>query len=187
MPIKFWLCGWRCCERFGFYNNDTYFVTSTLLGRSGIYLARRGKRIFGSSVGDLAGFKLKGSECRVWRGNAQAMASSLEISPAILSSRKCSLAASQGENQKAKSLRGVCGYGRSSCIPLGKFARTITSQKCLHTNTPSTGNTGRTEGLDICVQSQGHNLAIAETWDSSDDLDAVMDSYVLFRKDWPAK
>lgn len=51
------------------------------------------------------------------------------------------------------------------------------------------GNTGRIEVLEICEQSQGHELlVIAETWwDSSHDLDAVMDSYVPFRKDRPAK
>lgn len=45
------------------------------------------------------------------------------------------------------------------------------------------------ERLEICVQSQGHDLlAIAETWwDISGDLDALMDSYVPFRKDRPAK
>ncbi|PKU42357.1 rna-directed dna polymerase from mobile element jockey- hypothetical protein [Limosa lapponica baueri] len=39
------------------------------------------------------------------------------------------------------------------------------------------------EELEICVQSQGHNL-IAETWwDSSHDWNAVMDGYILFRKE----
>lgn len=105
MPIKFWLCGWCYCDGFGFYNNDTYCVTSRLLGRSRIYLCRRGKRIFDSRLADLPGFKLKKSECRVWRGNAQAVASSLGINLSTLSSSKCSLAASQDENLRTNSLR----------------------------------------------------------------------------------
>lgn len=122
-------------------------------------------------------------------GRVQAMAPNMGISLAILSSSKCSLAASQDENQKANSPRGVCGYGRCSCTPPGKLACTITFLKCFHTNTHSMGTTGRTGGLETCVQPQGHNLlAVAETWwDSSHDLDAVTHSYVPFRKDRPAK
>lgn len=62
----------------------------------------------------MPGFQLKDSECRVQRGNAQAKASNLGISLAMLSSSKHSLAAAQDENQKANSLKGVCGCGRSS-------------------------------------------------------------------------
>ncbi|GAB0187639.1 mitochondrial enolase superfamily member 1 [Grus japonensis] len=45
------------------------------------------------------------------------------------------------------------------------------------------------EELEVCVRSQGHDLiAITETWwDSSHDWNAVMDGYVLFRKDRPAR
>ncbi|GAB0206526.1 hypothetical protein GRJ2_003118200 [Grus japonensis] len=45
------------------------------------------------------------------------------------------------------------------------------------------------EELEASVQSQGQDLiAIAETWwDSSHDWNAVMDGYVLFRKDRPAR
>lgn len=138
----------------------------------------------------MPGFKLKDSECRVQQGNAQAMASSLgSISLAILSSSKFSLAASQNEIQKPNRLKGVCGYGSSSCTPLGKLARTNTSLNCLHTNMRSMGNTGRIEGLEICVHPQGHHLFhIAETWwDSTHYLDTVMDSYGPFRKDRTAK
>ncbi|PKU26818.1 hypothetical protein llap_22878 [Limosa lapponica baueri] len=47
----------------------------------------------------------------------------------------------------------------------------------------------RQEELEICVRSQGHDLiAVTETWwDSSHDWNAVMDGYVLFRKDRPAR
>jgi len=43
--------------------------------------------------------------------------------------------------------------------------------------------------LEICVQSQGHDL-IAITvawWDNSHDWNAVIDGYLLFRKDRPAR
>ncbi|GAB0206453.1 hypothetical protein GRJ2_003110900 [Grus japonensis] len=45
------------------------------------------------------------------------------------------------------------------------------------------------EELEVCVWSQGHDLiAITETWwDRSHDWNAVMDGYVLFRKDRPAR
>jgi len=45
------------------------------------------------------------------------------------------------------------------------------------------------EELEICVQSQGHDLiAITEMWwDSSQDWSAVVDGYTLFRKDRPAR
>ncbi|GAB0185698.1 hypothetical protein GRJ2_001035100 [Grus japonensis] len=100
---------------------------------------------------------------------------------------KCSLVASQDENRKVNHLKGVHGYGGSSCTPPGKPIFSINSVKCLHTNTCSMGN--KPEELEICVQSQGHNLiAITETgWDSSHDWSAVMDGYILFRKDRPAQ
>ncbi|GAB0203090.1 hypothetical protein GRJ2_002774600 [Grus japonensis] len=45
------------------------------------------------------------------------------------------------------------------------------------------------EELEVCVWLQGHDLiTITETWwDSSHDWTAVMDGYVLFRKDRPAR
>lgn len=55
--------------------------------------------------------------------------------------------------------------------------------KVLYTNAWSMGN--KQDELKICVQSRGHNLvAITETWwDSSHDWNAVIEGYVLFRKD----
>jgi len=57
------------------------------------------------------------------------------------------------------------------------------SLECLYTNADSMGK--KQEELEICVWSQGHDLAaITETWwDSSNDWNAVMDGYVLFRKE----
>jgi len=45
------------------------------------------------------------------------------------------------------------------------------------------------EELEICVQSQGHDhIAVTETWwDSSRDWNAVIDSYLFFRKDRPTR
>jgi len=45
------------------------------------------------------------------------------------------------------------------------------------------------EELEICVQSEGHDLiAITATWwGSSYDWKAVIDGYVLFRKDRPSR
>jgi len=63
----------------------------------------------------------------------------------------------------------------------------MTSLKCLYTNARSMGN--KQEEMEICVQSQGHDLtAITETWlDNSHDWNAVMDGYTLFRKDGPTR
>ncbi|GAB0210277.1 hypothetical protein GRJ2_003493500 [Grus japonensis] len=129
------------------------------------------------------------------------------ISQANQSSDKCSLAASQDENQKANHLKDVYGYGGPSCTPPGKPPYSITSLKCLYTNACSMGN--KQEELEVCVRSQGHDLtAITETWwDSSilalhgkvlvvggdyrggfcHDWNAVMDVYVHFRKDRPTR
>ncbi|GAB0193231.1 mitochondrial enolase superfamily member 1 [Grus japonensis] len=102
------------------------------------------------------------------------------------SSDKCPVTASQDENQKANCLKGVCGYGGPSCTPPEKPPHSITSPKCMYINAHSMGN--KQEELEVCVQSQGHDLiAITETrWDSLHDWNAVMDGYVLFRKDRPA-
>ncbi|GAB0205340.1 hypothetical protein GRJ2_002999600 [Grus japonensis] len=119
----------------------------------------------------------------VQSGNAHAIASNWGISQANQSSNKCSLAASQDENQKASHHTGVYGYGGSSCTPPGKPPCSMTSLKCVYTNACSMGN--KQEELEVCVQSQGHDLiAVTETWwDSSHDWNAVMDGYVLFRRD----
>jgi len=66
-------------------------------------------------------------------------------------SDKCSLAASQIENQKTNHLNGGYGYGGSSCTTPGKPACSITSLKCLYTNAQSMGN--KWEELEICVWS----------------------------------
>ncbi|XP_014139263.1 tetraspanin-5 isoform X2 [Falco cherrug] len=47
-------------------------------------------------------------------------------------------------------------YGGSSCTPPGNRARRFPALKCLSTNARSMGNTQ--EQLEICVQSQGHDL-----------------------------
>jgi len=101
------------------------------------------------------------------------------------SSDKCSLAASQIEKQKTNNLKGGYGYGRSSSTAPGKPA--CSSLKCLYTNTCSMGK--KQEELEVCVQSQGHDLiAITETWwNSSRDWHAVIDGYTLFRKDRPTR
>lgn len=63
----------------------------------------------------------------------------------------------------------------------------VTSVKCLYTNAHRMGN--KQEKLEICVQSWGFNLTeITETWwDSSQDWDVVMESYILFRRDRPGR
>jgi len=113
------------------------------------------------------------------------IASNCGISEASQSSDKCSLAAPQTKKQKATHLKGVCGYGGSSCSPPGKSANSVTSLKCLYTNTHSMGD--KQEVLEICMQSQGHDLiAVTETWwDSSQDWNAVIDGYTLVRKGRP--
>ncbi|GAB0207210.1 hypothetical protein GRJ2_003186600 [Grus japonensis] len=130
---------------------------------------------------------MKDSGGGVQNGKAHAIASNWGISQAHQSSHKCPVTASQGKNQKANRLDGVCGYGGPSCSPPGKRPHSITSLKCLYTNTCSMGN--KQEELEVCVQLQGHDLiAITETWwDSSHDWNAVMDGYILFRKDRPAR
>ncbi|GAB0209016.1 hypothetical protein GRJ2_003367300 [Grus japonensis] len=134
-----------------------------------------------------AGFKLKDSGGGVQSGNAHAIASNWGISSANQSSDKCPVAASQDENQKANHLKGMCDYGGPSCTPPGKPPCSITPLKCLYTNARSRGN--KQEELEVCVRLQGQDLiAITETWwDSSQDWNAVMDGYVLFRKDRPAR
>ena len=119
----------------------------------------------------MEGFKLKESGGRVQNHNARSITSSCEISQV---------------NQKTNHLKGVYDCGRSSYTPLGKPACLITSLKCLYTNTHNMGN--NQEKLEVCVQSQDHDLiAITETWwDSSHDWNDVVDGYVLFMKDRPA-
>ncbi|PKU39926.1 zinc finger swim domain-containing protein 6- hypothetical protein [Limosa lapponica baueri] len=135
------------------------------LEKDGIHLSRRG-----GGVQD---------------GKAHAITSNWGISQANQSSNKCSLADFQDEIQKANHLKGVYGCGKSSCTPPGKPSCSLTSLKCLYTNTRSIGN--KQEELEICVRSQGHDLiAITETWwDSLHDWNAVMDGYILFRNDSP--
>jgi len=95
-------------------------------------------------------FKLKDSGGKLQSHNAQAIASSWGVSLDNQSSDKRSLAASQAEIQKTNNLKGVYGYGGSSCIPPGKPAHSITSLKCLYTNACSMGN--RQEELEVCVR-----------------------------------
>jgi len=99
------------------------------------------------------------------------------------STDKCSLVASQVERQKSNHVKGGYGYGKSSCTPPGKPACSITSLKCLYINARSMGN--KQEELEICVWSQGDDLiAVTEIWwDRSCGWSAVIDGYVLFRKD----
>ncbi|GAB0204256.1 hypothetical protein GRJ2_002891200 [Grus japonensis] len=132
------------------------------------------------------GFKLEDLADGIQNGNAYAITSNWGIRQANQSSNICSLAASQDENQKVNHFKGVSGYGESSCTPPGKPACSITSLECLYTIACSMGN--KQEEVEICVQSQGHDLiAITETWqDSLHDWNAVMDGYILFRKDRPA-
>jgi len=96
----------------------------------------------------VTGFTLKDSGDDVQSVNADVIASNWGISQANQSSNKCSLAASQTENQKASHLKGVYGHGGSSCTPPGKTACSITSLQCLYTNTHSMGHT---EEVEICV------------------------------------
>ncbi|GAB0204056.1 hypothetical protein GRJ2_002871200 [Grus japonensis] len=186
MHINSWLRSWCHHEGFGFYDNGTFFDYN-LLERDGIHLSRRGKGIFGSRLANLVKQALKDSGGGVQNGKAQANAYNWGISQANQSSDKCPTTVSQDENQKANHLKGVCGYGGPSCITPGKPPHSIISWKCLYTNAHSMGN--KQEELEVCVQSQGHDLiAITETWwDSSHDWNAVMDGYILFRKDRPAR
>lgn len=68
------------------------------------------------------------------------------------SSSKCSLAASQAENQKANHLKGVGAL----CTPPGKLACSITPLKCLCTKACSMGY--KHEKLEVCEHSQGHDF-----------------------------
>jgi len=117
--------------------------------------------------------------------NAQAIPSGWGLRVTNQTREKYSSAVSQTEKQKTNNLKGGHGHSRSSCNPPVKPACWSSSLKCLYTNACSTGN--KQEELEICVQSQGHDLiAITETWwDSSHDWNAVIDGYTLFRKDRP--
>jgi len=48
--IKSRLHGWCHREGFGFYDNKTFFSDYKMLGRDGIHLSTRSKRIFGSRL-----------------------------------------------------------------------------------------------------------------------------------------
>jgi len=109
------------------------------------------------------GFKLKDSGGGGQSHNAQAIPSGWGLRVANQSSDKYPLAVSQAEKQKTNNLKGGHGHGRSSCTPPGKPTCWSSSLKCLYTNTHSMGN--KQEELEICVQSQSHDLiAITETW-----------------------
>ncbi|GAB0209149.1 rapamycin-insensitive companion of mTOR-like [Grus japonensis] len=97
----------------------------------------------------------------------------------VILSKILTAATDEGEEEETKQNIFNSDAGKPPC--------SITSLKCLYTNARSTGN--KQEELEICVQSQSHELvAITETWwDSSHDWNAVMDGYVLFRKDRPAR
>jgi len=133
------------------------------------------------------GFKLKDSGSGGQSLNAQAIPSVWRLSVGNQSSDKCSSAASQAEKQKTNNLKGGHGHGRFFCTPPGKPACSSSSLKCLYTNARNMGN--KQEGLEICVQSQGHGLtAITETWwDNSYDWSAVIDGYTVVRKDRPTR
>ena len=65
-------------------------------------------------------------------------------------------------------------HPKSSCVPLGVTAP-ATSLKCLYTNASSMGN--KQDELDDLI-------AVTKTcYDSSHDWNAVMEGYVVFRKD----
>ncbi|PKU32392.1 rna-directed dna polymerase from mobile element jockey- hypothetical protein [Limosa lapponica baueri] len=131
MQINFWLHGWCHHEGFGFYDNRTFFDDYSLLGRDGIQLPRRSKGISGSRLANLAN----------------------------QSSNKCSLAASQDENQKTNHL------------------------KCMYTNAHHLEN--KQEELELCIQSENYGIVkINETrWDNSHDWRIAMDMYRMFCKD----
>lgn len=71
---------------------------------------------------------------------------------------------------------------KPSCFPLEIPAASV-SLKCLYTNVHSMGS--KQEEPEICVGLQGHGLTeITEVWwDSSHDWNAVVDGYILTRKD----
>ncbi|GAB0208591.1 hypothetical protein GRJ2_003324800 [Grus japonensis] len=106
-----------------------------------------------------AGFKLRDSGGRVQSANAHATATNWGISQANQSSDKCSLAASQDENQKTNHLKGI------------------------YANARSLGN--KQEELELRAQSESYDIiGITETWwDNSHDWRTTMDGYRLFHKD----
>jgi len=86
------------------------------------------------------------------------------------------------QKQKTNKLKGGYGYGRSSCMSSGKPACLSSPLKCLYTNARSRGN--KQEEIEICMQSQGHDLiVITETWwDNSQDWNAIIDGDINFRQ-----
>jgi len=91
---------------------------------------------------------------------------------------------------------GLALVGQSSSIdedqqashhPLVKWVCSTRSLKCLYTNAHSMGN--KQEELEIHVWAGDYDLVgITETWwDRSHDWNVVMDGYVLFRTDRPAR
>ncbi|KAK4826412.1 hypothetical protein QYF61_008945 [Mycteria americana] len=105
------------------------------------------------------GFKLKDLGGGVQNGNAHTFATNCGISQANQSSDKCSLDASQDENQKTNHLQ------------------------CMYTNARSLGN--KQEELELYAHSESYDIVgVTETWwDNSHAWRITMDSYRLFRKD----
>lgn len=58
MQINTWLCGWCHHLSFSFCDNGTFCDEYRLLGRDGIHLPRRGKRIIGGRLVDLVNHAL---------------------------------------------------------------------------------------------------------------------------------
>lgn len=75
----------------------------------------------------------------------------------------------------------------ASHTPRVRSVCSVQSLKCLYTNVCSMGN--KQEELETCVRAGDYDLvAVTETWwDSIHDWNVVMDGYVLFRKDRPAR
>ena len=120
-------------------------------------------------------------------GKANAITHNGGIRQDYLISGKGAVVASCDGNQETNHLKGLHGCSGSSYTPPGKPVCSVTSLKCLYTNTRSMGN--KQEEPETCVWSQGHDvIVIIDTWwDSSHDWNAVMDGYILFRKDRPAR
>lgn len=77
MQNNFWLSGWCCQDRFGFYDSGTSFHDYRLLSRDGIRLSRRHKGIFGSRLSNLMRWVLN---WRTW-GAGSRMATLTPLQP----------------------------------------------------------------------------------------------------------